>query len=155
MSVLMIEAALLCLVVGISDGDTIKVRCPDRPQIAVRLAEIDAPEEAQPFGQRSKQLLSTLCFRKQAEIRPSIRDRYGRTVARVICAGTDANAAMVRAGMAWAYARYLTDPEIQALEVAARRQRLGLWADPHPVPPWEWRRAEEKGAGTGTGVPAF
>lgn len=143
----MIEAALLCLVVGISDGDTLKVRCPDQPQIAVRLAEIDAPEKAQPLGQRSKELLSTLCFRKPAEIRPSGRDRYGRTVARVICAGTDANAAMVRAGMAWAYTRYLTDPQIQAVERIARRDRLGLWADAHPVPPWEWRRAVEKGAG--------
>jgi endonuclease YncB( thermonuclease family) len=143
----MIEAALLCLVVGISDGDTIKVRCPDQPQIAVRLAEIDAPEKAQPFGQRSKKLLSELCFRKQAEIRPSSRDRYGRTIARVTCAGTDANSAMVRAGMAWAYTRYLTDPKIQVMEVAARRERLGLWSDAHPVPPWEWRKAAEKGAG--------
>ena len=142
----MIEAALLCLVVGISDGDTIKVRCPDHPQIAVRLAEIDAPEKAQPFGHRSKELLSELCFRKQAEIRPSSRDRYGRTIARVICAGSDANAAMVRAGMAWAYTRYLTDPQIQAMEVVARREGLGLWADAHPVPPWEWRKAGEKGA---------
>jgi endonuclease YncB( thermonuclease family) len=141
----MIEAALLCLVVGISDGDTLKVRCPDQPQMVVRLAEIDAPEKAQPFGQRSKELLSTLCFKKQAEIRPSTRDRYGRTVARVICAGTDANEAMVRTGMAWAYTRYLTDPQIRAMEIVARRERLGLWADAHPVPPWEWRKSGTKG----------
>ena len=140
----MIEAALLCLVVGISDGDTIKVRCADRPQMVIRLAEIDAPEKAQPFGQRSKELLSALCFKKQAEIRPSTRDRYGRTVARVLCAGTDANAAMVRSGMAWAYTRYLTDPQIQAMELVARRERLGLWAEPHPVPPWEWRKSGAK-----------
>jgi endonuclease YncB( thermonuclease family) len=72
--------------------------------------------------------------------------RYGRTVARVICAGTDASAAMVRTGMAWAYTRYLTDPQIQAMEVVARRERLGLWADAHPIPPWEWRKSGEKGA---------
>ena len=137
----MIEAALLCLVVAISDGDTLKVRCPDQPQLVVRLAEIDAPEKAQPFGRKSKQWLSTLCFNKQAEVRPVSRDRYGRTVGRVICAGTDANAAMVRAGMAWAYTRYLTDPQIRAMEVVARREDLGLWADPHPVPPWEWRKS--------------
>ena len=141
----MIEAALLCLVVGISDGDTIKVRCPDQPQMVIRLAEIDAPEKAQAFGQRSKELLSTLCFKKQAEIRPSTRDRYGRTVARVLCAGTDANAAMVRSGMAWAYTRYLTDPQIKAMEVVARRERLGLWAEADPVPPWEWRKSRAKG----------
>jgi len=39
------------------------------------------------------------------------------------------------------------------MEVAARRERLGLWADAHPVPPWEWRKAKEKVAGAG--VPAF
>ncbi|KQW36840.1 thermonuclease family protein [Rhizobacter sp. Root404] len=140
----MIEAALLCLVVGISDGDTIKVRCADQPQKVIRLAEIDAPEKAQAFGQRSKEMLSTLCFKKQAEIRPSTRDRYGRTVARVICTGTDANAAMVRSGMAWAYTRYLTDPKIQAMEIVAHRERLGLWADANPVPPWEWRKSHSK-----------
>lgn len=140
----MIEASLLCLVVGISDGDTIKVRCADQPQMVIRLAEIDAPEKAQAFGQRSKEMLSTLCFKKQAEIRPSNRDRYGRTVARVVCAGTDANAAMVRSGMAWAYTRYLTDPQIQAMEIAARRERLGLWADSQPVAPWEWRKSAAK-----------
>jgi micrococcal nuclease len=142
----MIEAALLCLVVGISDGDTIKVRCADHPQMVIRLAEIDAPEKDQAFGQRSKEMLSTLCYKKQAEIRPSTRDRYGLTVARVICTGTDANAAMVRSGMAWAYTRYLTDPQIQAMEVVARRERLGLWAEPHPVPPWEWRKSRSKGS---------
>ena len=147
----MLEAALLCLVVGISDGDTIKVRCADRPQMVVRLAEIDAPEKAQPFGQRSKALLSALCFRKQAEIPLSGRDRYGRTIARVTCAGTDANAAMVRAGMAWASARYLTDPQIRGMEVVARREGLGLWSDVHPVPPWEWRKSGAKrNSGQGT-----
>jgi len=144
----MIEAALLCLVVGISDGDTITVRCHDRPQMVVRLAEIDAPEKAQPYGQRSKEWLSTLCFKQQAQVRPVSRDRYGRTVARVICTGTDANAAMVRAGMAWAYTRYLTDPQIRAMELVARRERLGLWADAHPVPPWDWRRSGRREVGS-------
>jgi len=135
--------ALLCLVVAISDGDTLKVRCHDQPQLVVRLAEIDAPEKAQPFGQRSKQHLSDLCFKQQAEVRPTARDRYGRTVARVTCAGTDANAAMVRAGMAWAYTHYLTDPQIRGMEVLAQREHAGLWAEAGAVPPWEWRRSKQ------------
>jgi micrococcal nuclease len=102
-------------------------------------AEIDAPEKAQPFGMRSKQYLSALCYRKQAEVRPISRDRYGRTVARVACAVTDANGAMVRAGMAWAYTKYLIDPQIRAMEIVARRDRVGLWSAPDPVPPGEWR----------------
>ena len=145
---------LFCLVVAITDGDTVKVRCPDEPQLVIRLSEIDAPEKGQPFGQQSKQHLSALCFQKQAEIRPTTRDRYGRTVARIICAGTDANAAMVRAGMAWAYTKYLTDPQIRGMERLAQREHVGLWADAHPIPPWEWRRPSRKaGAALRASVP--
>ncbi len=79
-------AALLCLIVGISDGDTLTARCPAADpahpyqQVRVRLAEIDAPESRQAFGQRSKRHLSDLCFKTDATIRPTATDRYGRTV---------------------------------------------------------------------------
>jgi len=133
---------LMCLVIGISDGDTLTARCgtPDGPQnLKVRLAEIDAPERRQAFGSRSRQHLASLCFRKQAEVRPTATDRYRRTVARVHCEGTDANAAQVRAGMAWAFTRYLTDPAIARLEGEARAERRGLWIDAEPLAPWLWR----------------
>jgi endonuclease YncB( thermonuclease family) len=65
-------------------------------------------------------------------------------VARVICAGTDANAAMVRSGMAWAYSRYLTDPQIRAMEIVARREHAGLWGAEDPVAPWKWRARRSK-----------
>ena len=138
----MLIAFLMCSVVGISDGDTLKVNCAtDRghQSLTVRLAEIDAPEKGQPFGQRSKQHLSDLCFRRNAEVRTTSRDRYGRTVARVVCDGTDANATMVRDGMAWAYTRYLTDPQIRGMEVLAQRERVGLWSDGTAIAPWHWR----------------
>lgn len=141
------NAALLCLVVAITDGDTLKARCGEPgayQQLTVRLAEIDAPEKAQPFGDRSRQHLAELCFRKAAHIRPLTTDRYGRTVARVECEGHDANAEQVRAGMAWAYTRYLTDTAIRRLEHAARAAGLGLWADRQPIPPWEWRREKKR-----------
>lgn len=138
------SSALLCLIIAISDGDTLKARCgaPGAyQQLIIRLAEIDAPEKAQPYGQRSRQHLADLCFQTQATIRPATRDRYGRTVARVECRGQDANAEQVRAGMAWAYTYYLTDPEIQHLQDAAKASRAGLWADPSPIPPWDWRKS--------------
>lgn len=139
----MTPALLLCLVVGISDGDTLTARCGQPgayEQVKVRLAEIDAPEKKQPFGERSRQSLADMCFQHQAEIRPTARDRYGRTVARVICDGQDANAEQVRAGMAWAYTKYLTDPRIARIERSAREERRGLWADPSPIEPWTWRK---------------
>lgn len=139
----MTTAALLCLVIAISDGDTLKARCGEPgafEQVTVRLAEIDAPEKSQPFGQRSKVHLSALCFGSWATIKRQTKDRYGRTVARVECRGKDANAEQVRAGMAWAYTKYLTDSEIERLEIAARGAGLGLWSDAREtVAPWEWR----------------
>lgn len=140
-----IAGILICLVVAVADGDTLTVRCgaPGAyEQVKIRLAEIDAPEKKQAYGQRSKQNLSDLCFQQQATITPRTNDRYGRTVARVQCQGEDANAVMVKAGMAWAYTKYLTDPEIKRLEVQARAARVGLWADADPVPPWESRRGK-------------
>jgi endonuclease YncB( thermonuclease family) len=66
-------------------------------------------------------------------------DKYGRTVARVTCAGIDANSEQVRAGMAWAYRQYLTDESIAKLEEQARRDKVGLWQDKNPTPPWDYR----------------
>lgn len=130
-----------CRVVGVTDGDTITALCPGNEQVKVRLAEIDAPEKKQPFGTRSKQALSDLCFGKQAEVSPQKTDRYGRTIARVKCDGQDVSAHQVQAGMAWVYDRYVTDRSLYQVQAMARAGGRGLWADAGPVAPWEWRRA--------------
>jgi len=77
-------------------------------------------------------------------VKPQTRDRYGRTVARVECGGVDASAEQVRAGMAWAFTRYLTDPGLRDLKAEARSAGRGLWADAQPLPPWEWRGGYRK-----------
>jgi endonuclease YncB( thermonuclease family) len=51
-------------VIGVSDGDTITLLDSNRQQHRIRLAGIDAPEKAQPFGQRSKQALIRAGFRE-------------------------------------------------------------------------------------------
>lgn len=137
-----------CLVVAISDGDTLKARCGVSgayEQVTVRINEIDAPEKGQPFGQASKQALSTLCYMAVADIQTVTRDRYRRTVANVKCRDRDVAMHQVSSGMAWAYTKYLKDPELVAAETAARGQHRGLWADMKPIAPWEWRR-ERRGA---------
>lgn len=126
--------------VGVADGDTVTVLTADQVQVKVRLAEIDAPEKKQAFGQASKKFLSDLCFDRPVEIKPLTTDRYGRTVARVYCNGVDANAEQVRRGMAWVYDKYVTDRSLYRLQDAARIGRIGLWLDEAPVAPWEWRR---------------
>ena len=136
----MLREAFVALVIAISDGDTLTV-LHDQQQVKIRLAEIDAPERRQPFGTRSRQALAELCFKVQATIRPAAKDRYGRTVAKVECQGQDAGAAQVREGMAWVYRAYAPKGSpLIAIEAEAQGARRGLWADPAPVPPWDWRK---------------
>lgn len=132
-------ATLLCFVIGVTDGDTLTTRCGDQ-QLTIRLAEIDAPEAKQPFGRESRMNLRALCFQKEAVVLPQSADRYGRTVARVSCGGHDASSAQAAQGLAWAFTRYLRDPEIKRLEQGARDAGRGLWSQVvPPEPPWAYR----------------
>lgn len=132
-------------VIGVSDGDTLTV-LRDRQQIRVRLSDIDAPEKNQPFGQRSKQSLSELCFGVEAQIQViGQAKKYSATdtprqVSRVECKGVDVNAEQVRRGMAWVYDQYVTDQSFYTLQSEARNAALGLWADANATAPWKWRR---------------
>lgn len=133
-------AEVLGRVVSVQDGDTLTVLV-DRRQVKVRLKDIDAPEMGQPFGRNARQSLSELCFGKMAAIEIGGRDRYRRAIAQVTCSGTDANAEQVRRGLAWTYSRYaLRGSPLFAVEEEARTARRGLWTDPTPVAPWDWRR---------------
>ena len=127
-------------VVSIQDGDTLTVVI-DRRQVKVRLTDIDAPELRQPFGTRSRQSLSEMCFGKLASLDVRGQDRYQRSLAQVTCDGKDANAEQVRRGYAWTYVRYARQGSpLYSLEQEAKTARRGLWADPSPVAPWDWRR---------------
>jgi endonuclease YncB( thermonuclease family) len=87
------EPPIPCLIVGVSDGDTLTARCGTEDayeQVEIRLASIDAPEKRQPFGQRSRQSLARLCHLENAAVFPRELDRYGRTVADVECRGEEA-----------------------------------------------------------------
>jgi endonuclease YncB( thermonuclease family) len=136
---------LVGIVVGVTDGDTITVLDDQRTQHKIRLAGIDAPEKAQAFGQRSKEYLSSLVFGRQVLVEEGKRDRYGRTVGKVVIDGRDANLAMVVAGLAWHYKKYQGeqssyDQLLYGLsESEAKTLRLGLWIDSNAMPPWKWR----------------
>ncbi|SFI39605.1 thermonuclease family protein [Nitrosomonas sp. Nm34] len=131
-------------VVGVSDGDTITILDDQKQQIRVRLAEIDTPESAQPYGTRAKQELSRIVFGKTVIVKVKDTDRYGRKVGRVYIDDIDVNAEMVKIGAAWVYRKYARDQNLYALEKQARKKRVGLWRLPEAqqVPPWEWRKTK-------------
>ena len=58
--------------------------------------------------------------------------------------GTNVNYELVKEGCWWWYRKYAPgNVELEKLESEAREAKRGLWAYPHPVPPWEWRKKQE------------
>ena len=143
--------------VAVTDGDTIKVLDAEKVQHKVRLTGIDAPERGQPFGTASREHLASLVAGKEVRVESDKSDRYGRILGKVwvqpadcpSCGKTlDANHAQLLAGMAWWYRYYAkTQPpedrgRYESAEEEARARGWGLWADPKPINPYEWRKGE-------------
>jgi len=137
-------------VVGVSDGDTVTVLDTSHTQFKIRLMGIDAPEKKMPFGQKSKEHLSDLVFNKQVTVEYSKRDKYGRTVGKILVDGVDANLEQVKAGLAWHYKQYQKEqtPDDRTAyaqaEELARTAKAGLWLDAEPTPPWDWRHVQKQ-----------
>jgi micrococcal nuclease len=128
-------------VVGVTDGDTITVLHNVRDE-KIRLNGIDCPEKAQAYGHKAKEAASALAFGKEVTIQTHDLDKYGRTIGDVILAnGKNLSQELVREGMCWWYRKYAPgNTVLEGLEAKAREAKRGLWADPNPIPPWEWRR---------------
>lgn len=126
-------------VVGVMDGDTIEVLV-GRETHRVRLADVDAPEHDQPWGQHSKQALSARVFGKEVRVN-LVGQSYDRTVGEVYADGVCVGCELVREGNAWVARRFTDDQVLYDLEAEARAARRGLWSLPEAdrVPPWEWR----------------
>jgi micrococcal nuclease len=131
-------------VVSVSDGDTIKV-LKDGIQVKIRFAAIDCPEKKQPYGQKAKQFTADMVAGKVVKVWETDTDRYGRIVGFVFVGDKNLNKELLSAGLAWHYKQYSRDPELAKLESQARIAKIGLWSEPDPVAPWEWRRMKRSG----------
>ncbi len=139
-------ATLQGKVVSVADGDTITVLDGNKTQHKIRLQGIDAPEKAQAFGHKSKQSLNQLVHSKMVTVEFEKKDKYGRTVGKVLLNGTDVCLEQIKLGMAWHYKQYQSeqskeDREIYAqAEQFANLQAIGLWRDKNPMSPWDFRK---------------
>ena len=153
-----VAATLEGRVVGVTDGDTLTLLDSERKRYKIRLGGIDAPEKAQPFGQRSKENLSDMVFGKDVRVEWKKRDKYKRIVGKVwvqpescpTCPMTlDAGHAQITVGLAWWYRKYAREQSpgdrgaYEFSEQEARAKRVGLWSETDPVPPWDWRRSSK------------
>ena len=133
-------------VVSVADGDTITVLDAEKTQHKIRLQGIDAPEKAQAFGAKSKQALYEMVHGKTVQVSFEKSDKYGRILGKVLLDGQDICHQQIKAGLAWHYKKYqnqqpLVDRDAySASETAAKNEKLGLWSDPRPMAPWDFRK---------------
>lgn len=129
-------------VIGVKDGDTVEVLDDQNKTTILRLAEVDCPEKKQPYGNAAKQFTSNAVYRKSVSYIITNKDRYGRSVAKVYYKSKYLSAEIIKNGMGWQYKKYSRSKELALLEQKARTQKIGLWADPNPMYPADWRKAK-------------
>lgn len=139
-------------VIAVKDGDTVVIApAGGGKPYTCRLYGIDTPEtpkkrkKGQPYGQDAADELSRLVLNREVHVTLTGDTTYNRQVGTIEVDGVNANLEMVRRGYAWAYVQYLRRPhvsEYRGAEEEARRQRLGLWQEHNPVPPWEFRKRQ-------------
>ena len=132
-------------VVRIVDGDTVVLEVSGGRH-RVRLAGIDAPERNQPWSDASTRELRRQIAGRHVVVEWDKVDRWKRLIGVIRLSGEDINLHMVDRGLAWHYKKYQREQTpgqreaYSAAESDAQRARRGLWSDPDPIPPWEWRR---------------
>jgi endonuclease YncB( thermonuclease family) len=138
-------ATIVGRIVGVADGDTVTLLASDRTQHKIRIAGIDAPEKKQAYGAASKAHMSELVFGKDAEATCEKVDKYRRDVCVLRVWGQDIGLEQINGGFAWWYRDYADEqsPEdrkdYEQAETYARSRKLGLWSDPAPIKPSDWR----------------
>jgi endonuclease YncB( thermonuclease family) len=132
-------------VTAITDGDTFKLLSQDSVLHRIRIASIDCPERKQPFSKRAKVFTSNAIFGKIVCLDIASKDRYGRLIATVHYQDSlILNEELLKNGFAWHFVKYSKDSLLQKLENIARKNKVGLWKDPGPIPPWNWRSRKNK-----------
>lgn len=132
------------IVIVVIDGDTVlfkpdSYRAASRAFLKIRLANIDAPEKNQPYGDDATRALSALVLNQRVEVTTVAIDAYERTIAQLQQGDLQVNTELVRRGMAWASA-YRRNAELKEVQRDAQQAPRGLWQGDEPVPPWVWRR---------------
>jgi len=106
---------------------------------------IDCPELKQDFGNAAKRFTSDLIFNTLVKVVTNGTDRYGRIIGLIHTQdGLILNEELLKAGMVWHYKKYDQTSKWSEFEFSARKSKIGLWSQPNPIPPWEWRKKKDK-----------
>jgi len=123
----------------VHDGDTETAINQNGHVEKIRLADIDAPEYRQPYGQAAQQALAQKLNKTPFHMTPNGRDQYDRLLATLWVNDRNINRELVAEGLAWVFDRYSPPTDLVAAEKDAKNARIGLWKAPDPVRPATWR----------------
>ena len=129
------------IVFVVIDGDTVLFKpnsygAASRAFLKLRLANIDAPEKDQPYGEAATRALSALVLNQRVDVTTVATDFYGRTIAQLQAGDVQVNTELVRRGLAWASRK----AAMKKIQRDAQQAARGLWREVAPMPPWVWRR---------------
>ena len=116
---------------------------PDEIPTIIHLAEIDAPEKNQPYGNTSRKKLADKLQGRVVQVTYFEKDRFNHIAGTVNLDDRWINQEVLAEGCAWHDKRYSDDDMLDTAEQQARARHLGLWAEPNPMPPWEWRQTHQ------------
>lgn len=136
-------------VIYVNDGDTFILETSSGKKIKVRIEGIDAPESHQEFGLEAKEFLAGEILNKIVRLQAIATDRYGRLIAKVYYGhGKNLGQEMIKKGFAWHYVAYNKEQSLVLYQNFAHDEKLGLWSNGNPIPPWEFRKFGSTGIRT-------
>lgn len=128
-------------IVAIKDGDTVVALLDNKAQETLRLADVDCPENRQPFRKNAKQFTSSQVFGKNVTFYRVGKDRYRRTIAKIFYDNEKyLSAEIIKAGFGWWYYKASKNFKLKDVEILAKKKKLGLWSDKNAVAPWDFRK---------------
>ena len=131
-------------IVAIKDGDTVVALLDNKTQETLRLADVDCPENRQPFGKNAKQFTSSQVFGKNVTFYKVGKDRYRRTIAKIFYDNEKyLSAEIIKAGFGWWYYKASKNFKLKDVEILAKKKKLGLWSDKNAVAPWDFRKMKK------------
>jgi endonuclease YncB( thermonuclease family) len=138
----------------IIDGDTFEILSEGSK---CRLLYVDAPEKAQPYGKEATEYLAKLMSHVNAILtvqdiegrvgKVKETDIYGRKMVLVVLEEGTVQEEMVKAGLAMVFEAFCKEEYycelLRKAQEQARKDRVGIWSDGDPIPPWEFRRMKK------------
>lgn len=162
---------LHCGVTKVIDGGSLECFMCKR-RVKFKMYQIETPELAQKYGKEAKDYLSKSIYKSLVDLDIYSFSEHSEDATGIVykttfflgkegcflpkgfvsdvnasdndCMSTkDINLDMIEQGYAWVSPFVQSNPEYIKAEQEARKAKRGLWADPNPIPPWEWREKQK------------